>query len=272
MGFFDSGIGGLTVAKAFTEKYPNMDMLYLGDAGRVPYGKKSFEQLAEFTLEAAAWFEERGASALVLACNTVSARPLAIIENELKTRFPDMPVVGIIQPTVGYIAAEGFERVAILSTESTKASGTYVASLAARQPSLEVLHIGCPGWESLVEAEEIGTPGALELIRATLKPHIDQFKMADAIVLACTHYPFLIPELAEVLPGKRFITQGDCVLAEIERTHSDIIRNEHGVIEAFTTGNTESASRTTSKYLGAEIWVKETKLGSNSLGSPISLG
>ena len=155
MGIFDSGLGGLTVAAAVRKRLPAERIVYLGDTARVPYGNRSPETITRFALQDAEHLAGHGVKAVVAACNTVSATALGA----LRTHFPDLPVLGVIEPGADAAAETGARRIAVLGTRATIRSGAYARALLARDPSLRIETRACPLFVPL--AEEGVLDGAL---------------------------------------------------------------------------------------------------------------
>jgi glutamate racemase len=206
IGVFDSGIGGLTVIHALRERLPAEDILYFGDAARVPYGGKSAETVIRFTRECLGFLVRREVKLLVVACNTASALALPVLAGSLP-----MPAIGVIEPGVN--AAMGRSRnrrIGVIGTEGTVGSGAYRKALeqevepmpgasAARAPApgaLSVFEQACPLFVPL--AEEGWTEGDVPRLVAQryLAPLLA--RDIDTLILGCTHYPLLRGVIAEV--------------------------------------------------------------------------
>lgn len=194
IGVFDSGLGGLTVVRALREACPNEDIVYLGDTARVPYGTRSAETVIRYARRAAEELTGRGIKALVLACNTVSAVALEILEAEL-----DIPVMGVVGPgaraSVDAALAEAGKtggpppRIGVLGTAGTVRSGAYPRAVSGLSTRLEVIAEAAPLLVPLVEEGWLsGTVPELAVERY-LAPLIE--RGAGVLVLGCTHYPLL---------------------------------------------------------------------------------
>jgi glutamate racemase len=194
IGVFDSGLGGLTVVRALREAFPEENILYLGDTARVPYGTRSAETVIRYARRAASELTQRGIKALVLACNTVSAVALEILEAEL-----DIPVMGVVEPgaqagvRAALLEAERTSgpppRVGVVGTAGTIRSGAYPRAVSSLSTRLEVIAEPAPLLVPLVEEGWLsGTVPELAVERY-LTPLIE--RGAGVIVLGCTHYPLL---------------------------------------------------------------------------------
>ncbi len=219
IGIFDSGYGGLTVFKSIQALLPQYDYLYLGDNARAPYGPRSFETVYEYTLSGVRWMLAQGCPLVILACNTASARALrSIQQRDLPALGAQKRVLGIIRPTAEVIGSyTNTGAVGILGTRGTVLSGSYEKEIAHFAPQVQVFGEACPMWVSLVEAGEHESAGADFFVQQ----HLDNLLLAhpeiDTVLLACTHYPLLLPKIEEALPaGVRAVAQGPIVAASLQ--------------------------------------------------------
>ncbi len=216
LGVFDSGIGGLTVARALFERLPHESVIYFGDTARVPYGPKSPDTVRRYSAEILAYLLQRGVKAVVVACNTSTAQAL----NHLQALAP-VPVVGVIEPGArAAVAASSSGKIGVIGTAGTIASGAYERAITAIRPDATVCARACPLFVPLVEEGWFDHPAADLIAREYLAPL--QRAGIDALVLGCTHYPLLKPLLGRVMgPGVRLIDSAEetatAVRQEIER-------------------------------------------------------
>jgi glutamate racemase len=196
IGVFDSGFGGLTVLKQLVALLPDADYLYFGDTARLPYGSKSVETVARYAVEATHFLEQRGASFLVIACNTATALALDRI-----TDGAHVPVVGVVEPgAVEACAATKNCRVVVIGTEATVNSHAYLKALQGR--NVLVREKACPLFVPLVEEGWVEHPVTEQVAHIYLREAFnDGFHDADTLVLGCTHYPLLQPLLRRVAPS-----------------------------------------------------------------------
>ena len=189
IGIFDSGIGGLTVARAVFERLPHESTIYFGDTARVPYGPKSPDTVRRYSLEILDWLLRQGVKAVVIACNTSTAHAL----EALQAASP-VPVIGVIEPGArAAVAAAAGRPIGVIGTAGTIASNAYKRAIEHRDPRVEVRQRACPLLVPIVEEGWFEHPAA-ELIAAEyLKPLRDSH--VSALVLGCTHYPLLRPLL-----------------------------------------------------------------------------
>lgn len=204
LGVFDSGIGGLTVARALFERLPHESVIYFGDTARVPYGPKSPDTVRRYAGEILAYLLGRGVKALVVACNTISAHALDF----LKERSP-VPLVGVIEP--GARAAVQETRtgnIGVIGTAGTIASGAYERAIKQLRADARVCVQACPLFVPLVEEGWFDHPATELVAREYLAPLARAG--VDVLVLGCTHYPLLKPLLARVLgPGVKLVDSAE---------------------------------------------------------------
>lgn len=194
LGFFDSGVGGLTVVRAVQELLPGEDILYLGDTARLPYGSKSPETIRQFADEDARFLIARGVKAIVVACNTATAHALPSLRQQYR-----VPILGVIEAGVdAALANPNAERIGIIATRGTIGSHAYQHALALRRTGLIIHGQAAPLLVPLVEENWIDHPATAMVLKTYLDPLVG--KGIDTLMLACTHYPLLIPLLREILP------------------------------------------------------------------------
>jgi glutamate racemase len=193
IGIFDSGVGGLTVLHALLDVLPAEDIVYLGDTGRYPYGTKSAETVTRYSIENVEFLAARGIKLLVVACNTASSVAL----DALAERFP-FPIVGVIEPGArAAVAQTQNDRVGVIGTEGTIASGAYPRALRALKPGLEIYTRACPLLVPLAEEGWLDGP----IPRGVVETYLGSLQRSgiDTLVLGCTHYPLLKPVISAVI-------------------------------------------------------------------------
>lgn len=196
LGFFDSGVGGLTVVRAVQELLPAEDILYLGDTARLPYGSKSPETIRQFSDEDARFLIERGVKAIVVACNTATAHALSGLREKYS-----LPILGVIQAGVeAALANPHAERIGIIATRGTIRSHAYQHALALQRTGLIIHATAAPLLVPLVEEDWLEHPATEVILKAYLDPLVE--RGIDTLMLACTHYPLLIPALRKLLPAE----------------------------------------------------------------------
>lgn len=193
LGIFDSGVGGLTVVKAVQELLPDESIVYLGDTARLPYGSKSPETIRQFADQDVRFLISRGVKAIVVACNTASAHALSSLQKN-----HDVPIIGVIEPGVdAALAAPDCQRVGIIATSGTIRSHAYQHALALRRPDLLILEQPAPLLAPLVEENWLDHPATVATLQTYLAPLLE--RGMDTLLLACTHYPLLVPTLQSML-------------------------------------------------------------------------
>lgn len=211
IGIFDSGFGGLTVARSVLDQLPHESVAYLGDTARAPYGPRPIAQTRGFALECLDRLVDHGVKVLVIACNTASAAVL----HDARERY-DVPVVEVIRPAVRRaVRATRNGRVAVTSTEGTHRSKAYLDAFTAA-PDLTVLSQPCPRFVEFVEA---GVTGGSELL-ACAHEYLDPLRAdgVDTVVLGCTHYPLLTGVIQYVMGEE--VT----LVSSAEETAKDVYR------------------------------------------------
>ncbi|TWD82399.1 glutamate racemase [Kribbella amoyensis] len=192
IGIFDSGFGGLTVARAVLDQLPHEPILYLGDTARQPYGSKTIAEVREYALECLDHLVDAGVKALVIACNSASAAML----RDARERY-DVPVVEVIMPAARRaVAATRNQRVGVICTRSTAASLAYDDAFAAA-PQVQLTTQACPKFVDFVESGVTSGPELLAAAHEYLDPLVDAG--VDTLILGCTHYPLLTGVISYVM-------------------------------------------------------------------------
>ena len=208
---FDSGLGGISVLRALTAHLPNERFLYFGDSANAPYGSRPTEQIRQLTLCAAEQLFRRGCKALVVACNTATA---AAIE-ELRRQWPETIIIGI-EPALK-LAADRHPggRIAVMATEATLRESKFSSLLGRFSDTCTVIPLPSPGLVEFIETGRTDAPECLALLHKELDPLVGQL---DAVVLGCTHYPFLRRSIAGILgPEVELLDGGEGTARETQR-------------------------------------------------------
>lgn len=194
VGMFDSGFGGLTVARAFIDLLPGEDLVYVGDTGRYPYGPRPLEEVRAFAREITSYLvEEHGVKMVVVACNTASAAALEMLQAEF-----DVPVVGVIDPGVrAALEVTRNGRVGVIGTVGTIRSGAYQRAVARLRSEVALTCAACPGFVEFVERGETSSEQVYVLAERLLAPV--RRARVDTLLLGCTHYPFLARTISDVM-------------------------------------------------------------------------
>lgn len=262
IGIFDSGLGGLIVAKAIRKAMPEYDYVYLGDTKRVPYGNRSHEAVYEFTKEAMNYlFKKENCAIVIVACNTSSARALRKIQQNYLIEYnhtrrimgeSERKILGVLIPAAE--EAGKYRRVGVLGTRGTVASNTFLDEIKKISKKTQVFQNEAPMLVPLIEEGERNL--AVPFIKKYLKPL--QSKKLDALVLGCTHYPFYKNEIKKNLPKNvRIISQDEIVpkkLKEYFVRHPDLEKRlaKKGKAKILVTDITPSVIKLSQKWFGKQ--------------------
>lgn len=263
IGIFDSGLGGLLMAKAIRDLMPEYDYVYLGDTKRVPYGNRSHETVYQFTQEGVNYLIKKERCALiVVACNTASARALARVQREMATRPASMQakVLGVLVPTAEETV--GAERVGILATAGTVTARTFVTEIKKVNQKARVLQNAAPLLVPLIEA------GESELAKPFVKKYLDPLikERIDCLILGCTHYPILKEDIRALVPQKiKVLSQDEIVpqkLKDYLGRHYEIRKklSKGGKAQILFTDITQASEELTRKWFGKDIKPKLIRL------------
>ncbi|MEG0275743.1 MAG: glutamate racemase [Coprobacillus sp.] len=233
IGIFDSGVGGLTVLSTLKRKFPSENIIYVGDNLHCPYGDKTKEELLEYTTRICKFFVSRGAKIIILACNTTSANVLT----ELQEKFPFVPIVGVIEPTVQEFSLLKKKKVLVMATHATIQSHQYKKLIRKKRWFAKVIEIETPKLVPLIESGQYK-----EGIQDVLHEYLDIYKdEVDSVILGCTHYPIVLDQIKEVLGDKTYVTSSDVMsqyIFDYFKIHRLKTRSLHKpTISIYTTGN-----------------------------------
>ena len=191
LGFFDSGVGGLTVLRRVLERHGSVSCVYLGDTARVPYGNRPPAEIRRIAAEVVGWLRDQQVSTVVMACNTTNALARDVAEGQA-----GVPVIGLIGAASAMVREQ---RVGVLATAATVASGAYRSSIEALHPGTVVVEHACPDFVPLIEQGDLECDALRRAVDTYLEPLMAQ--SVQSIVLGCSHYPLLKPLLQQVLPN-----------------------------------------------------------------------
>jgi glutamate racemase len=219
IGIFDSGYGGLTILEEIRQLMPEYSYIYLGDNARTPYGTRSFEVVYQYTLECVEKLFEMGCHLVILACNTASAKALRTIQQKDLPRIDtNRRVLGVIRPTVEVLEQlSDNKHIGILATPGTIQSESYPIEIRKLYKGYHISSEACPMWVPLIENNEHNSPGADYFVKKNLDHLLATDPEIDSIILACTHYPLLLPKIESFLPAHiRIISQGAIVASSLK--------------------------------------------------------
>jgi glutamate racemase len=256
IGIFDSGVGGLTVARAVLDQLPHEPVRYVGDTARGPYGPRPLAEVRTFSLEIMDRLVDDGVKALVIACNSASAATL----RDARERY-DVPVIEVVHPAVRRaVSATRAGHVGVIGTAATITSGAYSDAFAAA-PHIELTTIACPRFVEFVEAGVTWGPELVDVANEYLEP----MKAAgvDTLVLGCTHYPLLTGVISYVMG------ESVTLVSSAEETAKDVYRTlvANGLLrdpglpepvhQFMVTGDPADFQRLGRRFLGPEIGAVE---------------
>ena len=226
IGIFDSGIGGLSVLQAIQALLPAQPTIYLGDQVHVPYGSRPLEQVRAFSEEITRFLLKQGAGLIVVACNTASAAAL----HHLRMTFPNTPFVGM-EPAVKPAAENTLTGVVgVLATPATFQSELYASVVERFALGVKVLQNTCPGLVEQIEKGKLDDEVTMQILHNAIDPMLEQ--NVDTIVMGCTHYPFVIPQIRQIAGDSvRVIDPAPAIAKQVAR-----LQQEHGWLAGRNTG------------------------------------
>ena len=196
VGVFDSGVGGLTVAREIMRQLPNENLVYFGDTARVPYGSKSRDNIIRYSRQIIHFLKTKGVKAIVIACNTASALALDVVREE-----SDIPIIGVVEPGArAALQITQTKKIGVIGTEATVQSAMYGKIIKGLDPTVSVIGKACPLFVPLVEegfAKHKVTEEIIDYYLASMKE-----SDIDSLILGCTHYPLLRSRIRAYLGDK----------------------------------------------------------------------
>lgn len=258
IGIFDSGIGGLTVAREILEKLPQYRIVYFGDTARTPYGTKSPQTIIEYAVEDTEFLISQGAKIIIVACNSASSTAFDILEH----RF-SFPMFEVIRPAVNQaLRLTRKQRVGVIGTRATVGSGIYERLLKEKRPEIQVFSQACPLLVPLVEEGWLKRPETKRIVRKYLFPIIQ--KQVDVLVLGCTHYPLLKP-IIQAKMGKRVAVIDSS--QEVAFWVRDYLERHPEIAETLTPSREGEGHR----FFVSDLTPNFEQIASQFLGRPIKL-
>ena len=258
IGIFDSGVGGLSVLRAVREQMPNESIIYFGDQGHVPYGSRSKKQIQDFSEGITNFLLKQNAKIIVVACNTASAGALKY----LRAKFPAVQFVGMepaVKPAAEYTQTG---KVGVLATPATFQGALYTSVVERFANGVELLQSTCPGLVQEIEMGNLDGLRARRILEDALLPMLE--KNIDTVVLGCTHYPFVIPLIQQIVgENVRVIDPAPSVAQQAGRLlEAGRIRNQSestGSVMFFTSGDPESLKSMLPMLLGESGEVRHAR-------------
>lgn len=269
IGIFDSGLGGLTVAREIARSLPNESLLYFGDTARCPYGPRDRDEVRSFVAQIGSWLEERSVKLMVIACNTATAAGLDLAQQSFA-----VPVIGVVEPGArAAVMATHNRRVGVIGTVGTVDSGAYSRAVRALDAGVTVFSVAAPRFVDIVEeglrrdagkvedlladaSEVFIRPSFYELARDYLDPL--RRNEVDTLVLGCTHFPLLSAAIQQVMGARvRMISSAEETAreaAEVLSRRDELATGQSSPRHTFvTTGDPEEFRRLGSRVFGADL-------------------
>jgi glutamate racemase len=259
IGIFDSGVGGLIIAKAIRKTLPEYDYVYLGDTKRVPYGNRSHETVYQFTRESVEYlFKKENCALVILACNTASARALRRIQKDYKST--NKKVLGVLIPAAEEAAQ--YKKIGILATTGTVVSNTFPREIKKLDKKVQIFQNPAPMLVPLAEE------GENKLVVPFLQKYLEPFlnKKLDALVLGCTHYPIFKKEIKKLLSkNTKIISQDEIVPKKLKNylaRHPEISKklSKNHTAKILVTDMTQSVKKLSQKWFGVNTKLKLVNL------------
>ena len=254
IGVFDSGVGGMTVLKELMKTLPNENFVYFGDTKRFPYGSKSKESIIELTKNGIEFLISKGMKLVVIACGTATSQAL----EEVKDLY-NIPIVGVITPTVNYIKETGKKQIGVIATAGTIRSKGWENAIINAIDDANVQSIACPLLAPMVEEGWNDNKIAELAINEYLQP----FNKIDLLILGCTHYPLLTKVIRKKIGNNvEIINIGEHVAKETKNILSDrneVAQNKKQELDIYLTETECKFNEVASKLLGEEVKAKQVK-------------
>lgn len=253
VGIFDSGIGGLSVAREIRRSLPHEHLLYVADSAYVPYGDRTDDEVRARTLAGGRYLERRGAKLLVVACNTASGAALELLRERLS-----IPVVGLEPAVKPAVAQSRNGRVGVMATAGTLRSDRYARLVQAYGNGAQVLAQPCVGLADAIEDGHLDD----DVLRALLPGYIGPLKAAgvDTVVLGCTHYPFVREQIAAALgPDVRIVESGPAIArrtAQVLNGLGALETEGAGSLRILTTGDPAEVAAVAARIWGEPLPVE----------------
>ncbi|WP_124053900.1 glutamate racemase [Arcanobacterium ihumii] len=256
IGIFDSGVGGLTVARAIIDQLPHESISYIGDTKFSPYGPRPLAEVRELALDVMDQLVESGVKVLVIACNTASSAVLRDAR-ERYTKARGIPVIEVIQPAVRRaVRSTRNGRIGVIGTQATISSRAYEDSFAAA-PDLDLTMVACPRFVEFVEKGMTNGPELLDVAREYLQPIKDAD--VDTLVLGCTHYPLLTGVISYVMGDSvTLVSSAEETAKDVyhELVVNDLMRSHDAgepIYSFYSTGDAAYFENLAKRFLGPEV-------------------
>lgn len=248
IGVFDSGLGGVSVLKKIVEVMPHEDIIYFGDTKNIPYGAKTKDEIQKLSARIVDFLIKNNCKIIVIACNTATIASLEMLQEHC-----NIPIVGIINAGVDVVVANGYDEVAVLGTRFTIESKKHLMEIKAKNNDIKVTTVPCDelcpmiekGWESYSNRENV--------LESYLK---NVPETTEALLLACTHYPFIEEDIRKKFSGTIIDPSEECAKKIFDTLNKKSLLNpkkEKGKVEFYVTGDKKSFKDKVEKFLGYGI-------------------
>ncbi len=251
IGFFDSGVGGLSILQAVEHLLPTSSTVYLADTAHFPYGNKSEAEVQEISVAAVHVLLKYSPTVIVVACNTASTSALQTLRN----KFPSLPIIGVVPAIKPATAVTTNRRVALLATERTLRSEAYHDLKTEFGHDITLIDQACPGWVELVEAGHVNDQQATQAVEQIIHPLVEQ--NVDTFVLGCTHYPFLRPLIERCVgTASHVLDSGEAVAQQVRKVLMQTSSGAHQRQQIFLTNGAEDTLSSFMRFvLGRSVTV-----------------
>ena len=262
IGIFDSGIGGLTVASAIHQLLPKEELIYFGDTAHLPYGDKSAEAIKYFSLKIGKFLLDKQCKLIVIACNTASSLAYQDLVDFLGDRIP---VINVIDPVVDYMVHQAnHHNIGVIGTKATIKTDVYAKKLKAIKPELEVKSLPTPLLAPMIEEGFFSNTISKTVINSYLSS--PKLKNIDSLILACTHYPLIKPEIEEYYQNRvEIINTADLVAKYVKQKLSKLHllnESEPKRHQFYVSDYTPSFEKSTKLFFGEKIQLKQKNIWS----------
>jgi len=251
LGVFDSGLGGLLIARAIREHFPDIDMVYFGDTLHLPYGNRSVDAIYTYSQMAMDFLFEQDCQLIITACNTVSASALRPLQQQyLPTFYPDRRILGVVVPTLECCIDRGYKKLGVIATNHIVRSGIYAEELRKLDPDIEIYQRATPLLVPLIEND------GMKWIRPVIEEYIVPLvsKDIECLILGCTHYPFLKEIISDIVgPDISLVSQDVMIPQKLQ----NYLQRHQEIDEKISRGGHSSfyVSDVTESYLEASRYI-----------------
>ncbi len=260
IGIFDSGIGGLTVADAIHRALPNESIVYFGDTAHLPYGDKSPDSIKYYSIRISQFLLKHPCKMIVIACNTASSMAYETVKDFIGGQ---VPVINVIDPVVEAVAGlNSVQKVGVIGTKGTIKSDIYAAKLKAKSKKIEVASLATPLLVPMIEEGFFNNKISRSIIASYLSSR--KLKKIDSLILACTHFPLIKPEIEEYYSNKINIVDSAGVVAEhvkkVLKEKKLLSKNKNPRHRFYVSDFTKSFEESTKNFFRSKIHLEEVEM------------